>query len=62
MCGIIGYNGTDNAIPYLVDGIENLEYRGYDSFGCAFDSSGKIAIKKDGNLIYNANSSDLRNF
>ncbi len=51
MCGIIGYNGTDNAIPYLVDGIENLEYRGYDSFGCAFDSSGKIAIKKDAGRV-----------
>jgi glucosamine--fructose-6-phosphate aminotransferase (isomerizing) len=47
MCGIIGYNGTDDAIPYLVEGIKNLEYRGYDSFGCAFDKGNSIVIKKD---------------
>lgn len=51
MCGIIGYNGTDNAIPYLVEGIKNLEYRGYDSFGCAFDSNGKLSVKKDAGRI-----------
>ncbi len=53
MCGIIGYNGKDNAIPYLLDGIKNLEYRGYDSFGCAIDSNGELVIKKDVGRIDN---------
>lgn len=47
MCGIISYIGKDNAIPYLIDGIRNLEYRGYDSFGGAFLGKGGIVIKKD---------------
>ncbi len=47
MCGIIAYNGQDDAIPYLLEGIRNLEYRGYDSFGCAIDSPVGIIIKKD---------------
>lgn len=33
MCGIVGYVGTDNAVPYLVNGLKKLEYRGYDSSG-----------------------------
>ncbi len=47
MCGIIAYNGQDDAVPYLLEGIRNLEYRGYDSFGCALDSKVGIIIKKD---------------
>ena len=35
MCGIIGYTGRENAAPYLVSGLEALEYRGYDSVGSA---------------------------
>lgn len=33
MCGIVGYVGLDNAVPYLVNGLKKLEYRGYDSSG-----------------------------
>ncbi len=48
MCGIIAYNGQDNAVPYLMDGIRNLEYRGYDSCGCVLDgNNNKLIIKKD---------------
>ncbi|MDP8012510.1 MAG: glutamine--fructose-6-phosphate transaminase (isomerizing) [Nanoarchaeota archaeon] len=47
MCGIIAYSGKDNAVPYLVDGIKNLEYRGYDSFGCALIDKGDIIVRKD---------------
>ncbi len=48
MCGIIAYNGTENAVPLLVDGIKNLEYRGYDSAGCALiDDSGQLIVRKD---------------
>ncbi len=51
MCGIIGYNGSDDAIPYLLDGIKNLEYRGYDSFGCAMQSGDNLIIKKDVGMV-----------
>ncbi|MBE6671378.1 MAG: glutamine--fructose-6-phosphate transaminase (isomerizing) [Ruminococcaceae bacterium] len=35
MCGIIGRVGSDNVVPYLLNGLECLEYRGYDSAGIA---------------------------
>ena len=35
MCGITGYNGTKQAAHILLDGLEKLEYRGYDSSGLA---------------------------
>lgn len=35
MCGIVGFNGRDAAAPILLDGLEKLEYRGYDSAGLA---------------------------
>jgi glucosamine--fructose-6-phosphate aminotransferase (isomerizing) len=47
MCGIIGYVGSENSIPLVLDGIKGLEYRGYDSFGCAIKTGNKIEILKD---------------
>jgi glucosamine--fructose-6-phosphate aminotransferase (isomerizing) len=35
MCGIVGYSGVDRALPILSTGLQNLEYRGYDSAGIA---------------------------
>ncbi len=35
MCGIVGYIGQKNAVNILIDGLEKLEYRGYDSAGIA---------------------------
>ena len=35
MCGIVGYSGSKQAKDYLLDGLESLEYRGYDSAGIA---------------------------
>ena len=46
MCGIVGYIGKNQAVPFLLDGLEKLEYRGYDSAGIAVCSNGKIAIEK----------------
>jgi glucosamine--fructose-6-phosphate aminotransferase (isomerizing) len=53
MCGIIGYTGKGNATPFLVRGLELLEYRGYDSAGLYVDGrgahkrSGKVAVLKE---------------
>ena len=47
MCGIIGYNGKENAIPILIDGLKSLEYRGYDSSGIAYFTNNKIKIIKE---------------
>ena len=33
MCGVVGYTGTNQAAPWLLDGLQTLEYRGYDSAG-----------------------------
>ena len=43
MCGIVGYVGPDEALPTLIDGMEKLEYRGYDSAGVAI-LNGKIEV------------------
>src|SRR6266700_1638883 len=39
MCGIVGYIGSQNAVPILMEGLFRLEYRGYDSAGIAVVTS-----------------------
>jgi glucosamine--fructose-6-phosphate aminotransferase (isomerizing) len=47
MCGISGYVGTrTNAGQLVIDGIKNLEYRGYDSWGVACKGNSDIAVEK----------------
>ena len=46
MCGIIGYIGENNAVPYLIEGLKKLEYRGYDSSGIALQKDGEIYLLK----------------
>lgn len=47
MCGIIGYTGEKEAEDILVDGLEILEYRGYDSAGIALcQADGSVRIRK----------------
>ena len=53
MCGIVGYIGTKNATPILLQGLKRLEYRGYDSAGIAVIENGKIEVKKDKGRVSN---------
>ena len=46
MCGIVGYVGKRNAQNVLLDGLEKLEYRGYDSAGVALELEGGIRVVK----------------
>ncbi|HOO59875.1 MAG TPA: hypothetical protein PLL34_04890, partial [Candidatus Mcinerneyibacteriales bacterium] len=46
MCGIVGYTGSKNAVPILLDGLKRLEYRGYDSAGIAILGENDIIIDK----------------
>jgi glucosamine--fructose-6-phosphate aminotransferase (isomerizing) len=46
MCGIIGFAGEEPAVPVLLDGLERLEYRGYDSAGIAVFENGKVRVVK----------------
>ena len=51
MCGIVGYAGSRQAAPVLLDGLAKLEYRGYDSAGvCVHNEKGLSAVKAKGRL------------
>jgi glucosamine--fructose-6-phosphate aminotransferase (isomerizing) len=46
MCGIVGYIGPKNSLPILLEGLQRLEYRGYDSAGIALVDENKLVIHK----------------
>ena len=52
MCGIVGYTGSHQAAPILLEGLEKLEYRGYDSAGLAVRDGDKPVeiVKAKGRL------------
>ncbi len=61
MCGIVGFTGTEQAAPILLDGLSKLEYRGYDSAGMAIlnDHTVKIdVVKAKGRLKILAEKTD----
>ena len=47
MCGVVGYTGRNQAVKWLLDGLQTLEYRGYDSAGVAILSpAGNLHVVK----------------
>lgn len=53
MCGIVGFTGKTQAAGFLLEGLERLEYRGYDSAGIAVLENGGIHIEKTTERIKN---------
>ena len=53
MCGIVGCIGHENLVNFLIEGLEKLEYRGYDSSGIAFHNGEEVKIYKASGKLAN---------
>ena len=53
MCGIVGFTGVGNATPILIEGLETLAYRGYDSAGIAVWDGENIVMRKEKGQLQN---------
>ncbi len=54
MCGIVGYTGPRQALPFVLEGLRRLEYRGYDSAGVAIlDGAGGLHTAKKAGALAN---------
>ncbi len=52
MCGIVGYIGAQEAAPLLLEGLQKLEYRGYDSAGLAVMAGKKLVTRRSEGKLY----------
>ena len=51
MCGIVGYAGENSAASVIIESLQKLEYRGYDSAGISIIGSGIETYKEVGKIV-----------
>jgi len=56
MCGIVCYSGKKRALPILIEGLKNLEYRGYDSAGLSIEQNGILKTFRSEGKVSNLES------